>query len=206
MGVDRPAGATPALPNRTTCSTIRRPGASLVTTEDLVGDLRALGVSLGQTLMVHSSLRSLGHVLGCAPAVVRALLAALGPDSTLVMPGFSPEVSDPARWPDRPLPVSDIERARAHVPVFDPDTTPTSMGAIPECFRRWRGTRRGPHSRVSVCTLGPRADEIVAPHPLAWGQGGGLALRAPDRHGRRAAARRGVQPRDAAPLCGVAGP
>ena len=152
---------------------MERPDFSLLTAEDLARDLRALGVGRGQAVMVHSSLKSLGQVLGGAPAAVRALLAAVGPDGTLVMPAFSPEVSDPARWPDRPFPDSQVERARAHVPAFDPDTTPTSMGAIPECFRRWPGARRGPHPQVSVCALGARAAEVVAPHPLAWGQGAG---------------------------------
>ncbi len=147
--------------------------ASFVTAEDLARDLRAFGVPRGGVLMVHSSLSSLGRVLGGAPAVVRALLVALGPDGTLVMPAFSPEVSDPARWPDWSLSGEELERARAHVPAFDPDTTPTTMGTIPEAFRRWPGTVRGPHPQVSVCALGPRAEEIVAPHALDWGQGAG---------------------------------
>lgn len=144
-----------------------------VTTEDLVRDLRTLGVAAGQVLMVHSSLSSLGYVLGGAPAVVRALLAVLGPDGTLVMPGFSPAISDPAQWPDRPFADAWLDRARAHVPAFDSETTPTSMGTIPETFRRWPGTRRSAHPQVSVCARGPRAEEIVAPHALAWGQGAG---------------------------------
>lgn len=48
--------------------------------------------------MVHSSLRSIGYVLGGAQTVVGSLLKVLGPDGTLVMPAFSPEVSDPAGW------------------------------------------------------------------------------------------------------------
>lgn len=143
------------------------------TTADLARDLRDLGVPEGGTLMVHSSLSSFGRVLGGAPAAVRALLAALGPKGTLVMPTFSPEVSDPARWADWGLSGAQLERARAHVPAFDPDTTPTTMGAIPEAFRRWPGTVRGPHPQVSVCALGPRATELVAPHALEWGQGAG---------------------------------
>ena len=140
---------------------------------DLVGDLRAFGVSEGQVLMVHSSLRGLGHVLGGAPTAVRALLAALGGRGTLVMPAFSPEVSDPAGWSKPALPPGWIEQARAQVPAYDADTTPTSMGAIPEAFRRWPGVRRGPHPQVSVCARGPLAAEIVAPHALAWGEGAG---------------------------------
>ena len=55
----------------------------------------------GQALMVHSSLSSIGYVLGGAQAVVGALLDVLDPDGTLVMPAFSPEVSDPATWSER---------------------------------------------------------------------------------------------------------
>lgn len=150
-----------------------RQSESPVTVEDLVGDLRALGVGPGRILMVHSSLSSLGYVLGGAASVVRALLTALGPDGTLVMPGFSPAVTDPALWAERPFADAQLERARAHVPAFDPETTPTSMGAIPETFRRWPGTRRSAHPQVSVCALGPRAAGIVTPHALAWGQGAG---------------------------------
>ena len=46
--------------------------ASFVTADDLARDLRALAVPRGGVLMVHSSLSSLGRVLGGAPAVVRA--------------------------------------------------------------------------------------------------------------------------------------
>ncbi len=123
--------------------------------------------------MVHSCLSSLGRVLGGAPAVIRALLAALGPRGTLVMPALSPEVSDPVRWADWFLAGAELERARASVPAFDLDTTPTTMGLIPETFRRWPGTIRGPHPQVSVCALGPQAGEIVLPHALEWGQGAG---------------------------------
>jgi aminoglycoside 3-N-acetyltransferase len=140
---------------------------------DLVADLRALGMGEGQTLMVHSSLRSIGYVLGGAATVVRALVAALGDRGTLVMPAFSPEVSDPAGWSKPALQAAWIERARAQVPAYDADTTPTSMGAIPETFRRWPGVRRGPHPQVSICAHGPRAAEIVAPHAPAWGEGAG---------------------------------
>ena len=48
----------------------------------IASDLRRLGVSTGQVLMVHSSLSAIGHVLGGAPTVVRALIDVLGPQGT----------------------------------------------------------------------------------------------------------------------------
>lgn len=146
---------------------------SVATQAILTTDLRALGLAEGQVLIVHSSLKSLGYVLGGAQAVVGALIAALGPTGTLVMPAFTPQVSDPRRWKDRPFPEDEIERVRTALPGFDIDTTPTSMGAIAETFRRWPGSIRSDHPQVSVCARGPLASKIVAPHQLAWAQGPG---------------------------------
>src|SRR5687768_3889522 len=106
----------------------------LQTQASLASDLQHLGVRGGQLLMVHSSLNSVGYVLGGAQAVVRALIGVLGPDGTLAMPAFSPQVSDPTTWHDRPFEDDQLALAQNHVPVFDPAVTPTSMGAIPEIF------------------------------------------------------------------------
>ena len=143
------------------------------TSARVAADLQRLGVRSGQLLMVHSSLSKIGYVLGGAQAIVRALIEVLGPDGTLVMPAFSPEVSDPATWSDRRFDGDDLEVARDHVPAFDPAVTPTSMGAIAETFRTWPGVVRSPHPQVSVTARGPLAARITTPHAIAWGQGPG---------------------------------
>lgn len=123
--------------------------------------------------MVHSSLSSIGYVLGGAQTVVRSLLEVSGFDGTLVMPAFSPEVSDPAGWSDHPFGDDDLKLAQDHVPAFDAAVTPTSMGAIAEAFRTWPGVLRSEHPQVSVAACGPLAARIVSPHEIAWGQGAG---------------------------------
>ena len=147
--------------------------ASLHTAESIASDLRRLGVGQGQLLMVHASLRSIGYVRGGAPTVVRALTDVLGSKGTLVMPAFTPTVSDPATWTDPVLAEHLIESARRHVLAFDPAATPTAMGAIAETFRTWPGTVRSAHPRVSVTARGPLANRIISPHALPWGQGAG---------------------------------
>lgn len=137
----------------------------------LAEDLRRLGVEAGTTLMVHSSLRAVGWVLGGPPTVVQALLDVLGPTGTLVMPAASPRSGDPASWSNPEIPAEWLDEVREHLPLFDPRTTPTTMGAIPETFRNWPGTRRSDHPLESVCARGPEADGITATHPLAFSEG-----------------------------------
>lgn len=143
------------------------------TEQSLREDLLRLGVERGTVLMVHSSLRSLGWVVGGAPTVIRALLDVLGDEGTLVMPAATPHCADPADWSGPKIPSSWLRTVRDHLPVFDSDTTPTSMGTIPETFRRWPGTLRSPHPLESVCARGPLASQISRNHPLAFSEGPG---------------------------------
>ena len=53
--------------------------------EELVADLRRLGVRLGDALIVHASLRRIGPVEGRAAGVVAALDSAVGPTGLLVV-------------------------------------------------------------------------------------------------------------------------
>jgi aminoglycoside 3-N-acetyltransferase len=61
----------------------------VLTFEKLVEAFRELGVEEGDTLLVHSSYKSLGEVDGGPQTVVRALEAALGAEGTLIMPTFN---------------------------------------------------------------------------------------------------------------------
>ncbi|QNP73377.1 AAC(3) family N-acetyltransferase [Streptomyces roseirectus] len=139
----------------------------LVTRASLADDLRALGVKEGETLLVHSSLSSLGWVNGGAPAVVQALLDALGPAGTLTVPTQSGDLTDPAHWQSPPVPESWWDEIRATMPPYDPRTTPTrGMGAIPEAVRTWPGALRSAHPHTSFAAIGPHAAHLTADHAL----------------------------------------
>lgn len=143
------------------------------TPTSLVRDLVRLGVATGTTLMVHSSLSKVGWTVGGPVTVVKALRNALGDDGTLVMPAESPGISDPSGWEDPRVKQEWHDEIREHLPLFDPATTPTTMGAIAEAFRTFPGTLRSNHPLVSVCANGPDADTIVADHPLEFCEGPG---------------------------------
>jgi aminoglycoside 3-N-acetyltransferase len=123
--------------------------------------------------MVHSSLRSMGWVLGGPTTVVRVLLDEIGEEGTLVMPAATPHCSDPADWTDIKVPDIWLEEVRNQLPIFDPKTTPTSLGAIPETFRTWPGTIRSNHPLESICAYGALASDITSEHPVAFSEGRG---------------------------------
>ena len=143
------------------------------TRQSLADDLTALGVASGMTLMVHSSLGNVGWTVGGPVTVIRALRDVIAAAGTLVMPAESPAVSDPATWSDPRVEAQWHDTIREHLPVFDPLTTPTTMGAIPEAFRTFPGTRRSDHPLVSVCANGPLAEDVVREHSLAFSEGPG---------------------------------
>ncbi|MEW1775678.1 AAC(3) family N-acetyltransferase [Streptomyces sp. NPDC086777] len=141
------------------------PTGPLVTRHGLAQQLRALGVKSGETLLAHTSLSSLGWVNGGAVAVVQALLDALGPDGTLVVPTQTGDLSDPAVWRNPPVPEEWWETIRATMPPYDPRTTPArGVGVVPETVRTWPGALRSAHPQTSFAAVGPRAAQIVDGH------------------------------------------
>ena len=121
--------------------------------EDLAADLARLGTSAGDAVVVHSSLRAIGHVDGGAAAVVAALLDALGDDGVLVAPTFT-------YWTRR----------------FDPAADSGLTGRVAETVRTWPGAVRSRHPTHSVAAIGRDAAALVSGHELTGGLGRGSPL------------------------------
>jgi aminoglycoside 3-N-acetyltransferase len=122
--------------------------------QQIATDLAALGIRPGDVLLVHSSLKSLGHA-DCTPqTVIEGLLEALGEKGetgTLLLPALSYATVGPMQ---KNL-------------TFDLLNTPSCVGAIPEWFRTsFPGVRRSVHPTHSVCAVGARAAEMIADHHL----------------------------------------
>ena len=118
--------------------------------EKLINDFLRMGLKEGDVLMVHSSLSSIGYVDGGASTVVEALIDVLGSDGHLLMPS-APNAS------------YQLDYIRENV-LFDVLQTPSALGAVTECFRKWPGVIRSAHPTEPVCCFGPNAHWFVESH------------------------------------------
>jgi aminoglycoside 3-N-acetyltransferase len=119
-----------------------------ITRDEISAQLGALGLSQGSTVLVHSSLSSLGYVEGGADAVIDALIDVVGPQGTVLVPTLT---GSDALSADNP-------------PVFDPCHTPCWTGRIPETFRQRPEAVRSHHPTHSVAAIGAHAQELTAGH------------------------------------------
>ncbi len=80
-------------------------------------DFQRIGIKRGMTLMVHSSLSSIGWVEGGPVTVVRAILSEVGIDGTVVMPSATPQCSDPTNLATPRIPAKLRGEVQEHVLV-----------------------------------------------------------------------------------------
>ncbi|MEM1384615.1 MAG: AAC(3) family N-acetyltransferase [Pseudomonadota bacterium] len=145
----------------------------IIGADDLVGDLRRIGVGSGDGVFVHSALSQIGHVIGGPRGLIAALIEAVGEDGLIGMPGFSRDAYDPTGLLDIAVSEDERQRIRAQVPGFDPRLSNVRQnGSVPEAFRSWPGTVRSAHPTSSVLLFGKDAAAIAADHdPLGWATG-----------------------------------
>jgi aminoglycoside N3'-acetyltransferase len=151
--------------------------------EHLAADLRRLGVTAGDLLMVHASLRAVGPVDGGADGVIDALEAAVGPGGTLLM---TLGARDDWGWvnerpeADRPNLLRDAEPFDCVATPADPD-----VGVLAEVFRTRPRTRVSDHPEGRFAASGQLADSLLenAPWDDYYGPGSPLE-RFVQAHGR----------------------
>lgn len=105
-------------------------------------------------------------------AVILALMDAVTPEGTLVMPAHTGGRSDPELWQLPPVPSEWWPSIRESMPPFDPARTPTDgIGMIPELFRTWPEVKRSVHPHVSFAAWGARAGKLTDRHLLDFSLG-----------------------------------
>jgi len=109
-------------------------------TATVVEQLRRLGVQEGSVLLVHTSFRNIGPIDGGPDVLIDALIEAIGPDGTLVMPSW----------------IGDDE-------LFDPASTTVKphLGIVADTFWRRPGVLRSKHLSA-MAAFGPQAEYITS--------------------------------------------
>lgn len=116
---------------------------------DVTTAAREIGIEPGDTLFFHSSLSSMGNMVGGPDAVIDGFLDAVGDAGTVAVPTL-------CNWVAKEQHLV-FER-------WDPANSPSFVGAITERFRRRPDAVRSDHATHSVAAIGARAKELTEGH------------------------------------------
>lgn len=105
--------------------------------------IAALGIKPNDTLLVHSSMKSLGEVQGGADTVLDAFIEYMQP-GLLILPTHT--------W----------KQMNSEYPIFDPLTEPSCVGLMTNLFMKRPNVIRSWHPTHSVAALGNDAESYVA--------------------------------------------
>lgn len=140
----------------------------LVLKKDVIEGLKRVGITEGDSVMVHTSLGRMGFVCGGPQIVIEALLEAVGEDGTVMMPAQSWKNLDPEAGVHWEEPKEWWQAIRENWPAYDKRITPTNtMGAVAEMFRSWPGAFRSDHPARSVAAAGKNAEYLTKEHDLS---------------------------------------
>ncbi len=114
----------------------------MYTKQDLIQDLKDMGLQPTDAIMVHSSMKSIGPVEGGADTVVDAFMEYFK-DGLFMTPTHT--------W----------AQMGPQYPTFDPATEPACVGIIPNIFRQREGVVRSLHPTHSIAAYGPQAAEYI---------------------------------------------
>ena len=114
----------------------------MYTKQDLIQNLKDMGLQPTDAIMVHSSMKSIGPVEGGADTVVDAFMEYFK-EGLLMAPTHT--------W----------AQMGPNYPTFDPATEPACVGIIPNIFRKREGVVRSLHPTHSIAAYGPGAAEYI---------------------------------------------
>ena len=114
-----------------------------VTRDQVTASLREAGLRPGQVVLVHSAMRTVGHVADGAGTVVEGFLDVLGPEGTLVVPTYT------------------FAHEAEEDPLIDPARDPSEMGVITETARKRPDALRSTAYRHSLAAIGPQSRQIT---------------------------------------------
>jgi aminoglycoside 3-N-acetyltransferase len=121
--------------------------------QDLLAGIQRCGIQPGDSVLVHSSFSEFQGFRGTPLDVITVLEEAVGSEGVLLMPTHSFE--------------GVAAEYAIHPKVFNPLTSPSFVGILPEVFRRKKDVHRSLHPTHSVAAWGHRACSFLDQHHMA---------------------------------------
>jgi aminoglycoside 3-N-acetyltransferase len=143
--------------------------------EALANDFRKLGVQVGDTVMLHASVRAVGEVAGGPDAIHLALKSALTSQGTLMMYASCPRYYDEVGRGN--LSAEQEHEVLEKLPAFDPLTARAARdnGTLVEFLRTYPGSRVNRHVARFVL-WGKRSEYLLSSQPWNYAFGTESAL------------------------------
>jgi len=127
-----------------------RETGNVVTKEQLINDLAAIGLCAGDAVLVHCAMSSLGPLEEGPKTLVDALVEVIGENGHLLMP-------------TSPNPAMQLDYIR-NLDTFDLVNSPSKMGAVTEYFRKLPEVKRSFSPTEPVAAWGKDANWFVEGH------------------------------------------
>ena len=119
-----------------------------ITKEQLIEDLKKLGVQPGDLLNVKCSLRSVGRIEGGAKTLITALLEVVGEKGTIVTDSF----------------INVYKKLVAEQKPVSTPLSPSYAGALANAMIGYDNSRRSTHPIQKFVAIGALADELTSNH------------------------------------------
>jgi aminoglycoside 3-N-acetyltransferase len=121
-----------------------------ITEKQLEEDLKSIGLSFGDSVLVHSSLSKIGMLKDGPKTLINALENVISKEGTLLMPTF-------------PAPGRNYDYLKSNS-IFDVANTPSMMGKATEYFRTLPQVFRSLHPTDCISAKGPLAEYFTSTH------------------------------------------
>jgi aminoglycoside 3-N-acetyltransferase len=123
-----------------------------ITKDQIVRDLRSLGIHEGDHVGASLSFKSIGRVQSGPEGFIDALIEAVGSGGTIMMPTYT-----------NFYPLSDVRSGKIDY-IFDHGTTKATTGLVPEMLRNREASIRSRHPTNSITAVGEAADYLTEGH------------------------------------------
>lgn len=126
-----------------------------ISKEQLIIDIKKIGIKNGDQLSVSLSFKSIGNIDGGPDTFIDALLEVVGSNGTVMMNTFT-----------RAFPITELKFRRVSY-IFDHKSTPSyHVGIVPEIFRKRKNSIRSKHPIGSVTAIGKYAKYLTKNHDV----------------------------------------